>query len=338
MKNTSLWRRPEVILGTLISVACLVFVLLVVDRDELVESLERARYGYLLLAAIGILAFQFLRAVRWRFMLSPDLSLSQVFDVNNVGYMINYLLPLRVGEAARAVLIGNVPPMTVARGLSTMIVERVLDLLFIVVLFPFTVAFVPTIPDEVRSVALGSGVVAISAAAALIAAANRRLLARRIMIAVLDRLSFLNTETWVRRGDELLNGLDSLTRWRDGVILLLLSILVWLPVILAYYVGQLAFDLEPTLATAAFTMCMAAFGISAPSSPGGIGVYQVAVTVALVTVLGRASGPSTGFAFLFFVMNLLVIMILGALGMFRLGATLERVITAARTVGSRSGA
>ena len=100
------------------------------------------------LAILALLAFMILRAVRWRFMLNSGREAAgrtpyrQVFHVQNIGYMLNNLLPFRLGDVARAVLIGNVPPVTISQGLSTMVAERVLDLLFMVVLFPFTLAAV----------------------------------------------------------------------------------------------------------------------------------------------------------------------------------------------------
>jgi uncharacterized membrane protein YhaH (DUF805 family) len=115
-----------------------------------------------------------------------------------------------------AVLIGNVPPVTISRGISTMVVERVLDMLFIVVLLPLTLANVETLPDWMRLGARVSGIMAVTAIVILIVAANQRPLANRIGRFFLDRIPFMNTATWLARLDSLLAGLDSLTRLKDG--------------------------------------------------------------------------------------------------------------------------
>jgi uncharacterized membrane protein YbhN (UPF0104 family) len=142
---------------------------------------------------------------------------------------------------------------------------------------------------------------------------------------VLDRIPFLNTEKWVRRVDDLLGGLSSLTRLKDGLGLILLSLLTWLPILFAYYVGLRAVHLELTLAMAGFVVCAAAFSIAAPSSPGQIGVFHAGVIAAL-TVLGQPEAPSASFAFLYHALNLLMMVILGMIGLTSTGATLSHVV------------
>src|SRR5690606_15468982 len=132
-------------------------------------ALATARYGYLALAALCIIAFMLLRAVRWRFMLNSGrtdnrgVSYSKVFHIQNIGYMLNNLLPFRLGDVARAVLIGNVPPLSISQGISTMVVERLFDLLFMVILFPFTLVAVTTLPAEINTAVQITGMVAIAA-------------------------------------------------------------------------------------------------------------------------------------------------------------------------------
>jgi hypothetical protein len=174
-----------------------------------------------------------LRAVRWRFMLNNQAPWHTVFHIQNIGYMLTQLLPLRLGDVARAVLIGNVPPITMAQGISTMVVERILDLLFFIVLLPFTLSEVETVPAWMQSYARGLGLATLGIIVVLIVAANSRPFTRRITTYIFNLIPFLNTENWVRRVDELLIGLGSLTRPRDGLILIFLSIAVWAPVIFA---------------------------------------------------------------------------------------------------------
>ena len=65
----------------------------------------------------------------------------------------------------------------------------------------------------------------------------------------------------------LLAGLVTLTSWRSGSILILLSTLVWVPLVFAYQITMLAVGLNPTPLMGGFVMCAAAFSIAAPSSP-----------------------------------------------------------------------
>jgi glycosyltransferase 2 family protein len=317
-------------LGIFISAACLAAIFLFIKPADILAALRTARYEFLALSMVGILAFMFVRAVRWRFMLDNRVSWGQVFHIQNIGYMLTMLLPFRIGDVARAVLIGNVPPVSMAQGISTMVIERVLDLLFIVVLLPFTLANVPQLPPEVQTAARLSGTAAVAVIVVLIVAANQRPLAMRIATSILERIRFLDTASWTRRAEDLLGGLTSLTNLRSGLILVSLSILTWLPIILAYYTGLLAVNIQPTLAMAGFVVCIAAFSITAPSSPGQVGVFHAGVTFALVQILGQPAAESASFALLYHALSFVMMIILGAIGVYGAGQTFGAVMEAAQ--------
>ncbi len=212
-------KQGQVWLGIFFSLICLAAIFFFIKPADLLEALQKARYEYLLLTTIGILLFLVFRAIRWRFMLNNEAPFGQVFHIQNIGYMLTMLLPLRLGDVARAILIGNVPPVTLARGISTMVVERILDMIFMVIIVPFTLAEVEAIPPELSEVVRLFGIAAVGGILVLIVAANKRPLANRVATSIFDRLPFLDTAAWVRRVDDLLAGLSSLTRLRDGLIL-----------------------------------------------------------------------------------------------------------------------
>ncbi len=316
-------------LGIIISIVCLGAIFYFIRPDEIIDAFRTARYSYLVLSLGAIIAFMFMRAIRWRYMLNNDAPLMTVFHIQNIGYLISTVLPLRLGDVARSVLIGSVPPITISRGISTMVVERVLDMLFIVTLLPFTLASVDYLPDWMRAGALFSGVAAVGAIVVLIIAANQRPLVERIVTWILDFIPFMKTKAWVNRADSFLAGLDSLTNFKDGTILLLLSLVTWIPIIFAYYTTMLAVNLEATLVMAAFIVCAAALSVALPSSPGQIGVFHAGVIAAL-QVWGQPEGASASFAFLYHALNSAVLISLGIIGIFSTGATFRQVVDSTR--------
>lgn len=314
----------QVWLGILISTLCLIAVFYFVRPTALWQALQMARYEWLIVAAVNLSLFLFLRAIRWQFLLNGDVSWKTVFHIQNIGYFATNILPLRLGDIIRAVLIGTVPPLSPARGLSTMVVERVLDLLFVVTLLPFIVAEVETLPDWMQATARLSGGLAIGAIVILILAANQRQLAIRMATAVLQRLPRLKKDIWLMRLDELLAGLDRLRRLRQGSLLLMLSILVWIPVLLSYYVGLLAVNLQPSWSMAAFVFCASAFSMAIPASPGQIGVFHVGVITAL-QIWGQPEDVSASFAFLYHALIMLVAVFWGSIGIYTTGATFKKI-------------
>lgn len=326
--------RRQLWIGTAVSILCLVAIFLFIDPRDIIDAFRHANYAYLGLTGLGVLLFMIIRAIRWRFMMGNQVRYGQVFHVQNIGYMLNMYLPFRLGDVARAVLMGSVPPLTISQSISTMVVERVLDMMFIVALLPFTLAYAPTLPPEFQQAALITGVLAVIAIVVLIVAANQRPFFRRLSTIILNRIPWLNTETWVRRVDDVLKGLDSLTRRKDGVILLTLSVLVWLPIIFAYWIGMRAVGLDVTVPMAAFVVCAAALSIAAPSSPGGVGVFQAGVTAALA-LLGQPAAASASFAFAYHAMNYLMLTILGLIGIAATGSTIGAVVRATQNYMKR---
>lgn len=339
MEQSSNKRQWQLWVGILIGIASLAAVFFFYAKPgEIIENLRHVNWAYLMLGVLGVIAFLVVRAVRWRFMLNNDAPYDQVFHIQNIGYMLTQLLPFRLGDVARALLIGNVPPVTVAQGISTMVVERLLDMLLIVVLLPFTLSGITSLPDWMRSFAMMSGFVAIAGIIVLIVAANQRERA----LAIADRgmvrlLPLLKRETWLKRLDGLLIGLKSLTSLRDGLLLTALSILVWIPIFLAYYFTMLAVGLQPTWVMTGFVVCAAAFSVAVPSTPGQAGPYHFAVITAL-QLYGQPAIESASFAFLYHVMNIVVMVILGIIGVLGTGVTFRHVITSAQSFLSRQRA
>ena len=323
--QSSVQDRRQFWIGMGISAISIILILFLVNPSEIAASLRQANLGFIALSGVGILIFMIIRAIRWHFMLGNKVSITQVFHIQNIGYMFNMVLPFRLGDVARAVLIGNAPSMTLARGFSTMVVERILDMMFIVALLPFTLREVVSLPSWMQSGARASGFIALTAIGILIVAANQRPLANRWGTAVLNHISFLHTEQWIGRMNELLDGLNSLTRLKDGLILGLLSILVWIPILFAYQAGIRAVGGQVSLLAASFVVCAAALSIALPSSPGQIGVFHLGVTAALLA-LGQSENVAGGFALVYHALNLVGMIILGLIGLTQVGTTFRSVI------------
>jgi hypothetical protein len=81
-------------------------------------------------AAVSAL-FYLLRAYRWKIILIPvrnPTSLSNLFWITGVGYLVNTIIPLRIGEITRAILVDKTEETSFSGGLSSIAVERLLDL------------------------------------------------------------------------------------------------------------------------------------------------------------------------------------------------------------------
>src|SRR5690606_9738002 len=107
------------LLGLVVSLLAIYLIVSQVDLNRLGVALRTARYEYVLPAALLLVVGLATRAARWRVLLSGALPLGRAFSITNVSYLVNGLLPLRIGEVARAVLANRVtPPVPVLKSAS----------------------------------------------------------------------------------------------------------------------------------------------------------------------------------------------------------------------------
>ena len=114
-----------------------------VDLDELFRTLRQAKLPWLGLTSLLFLASNLARARRWQILMAPltrEVGLWRAWLAIGIGYAGNNLVP-RSGEFARVVAVRRGNPVPVTGLLATVLVERILDLLSLLVLFGFVLGF-----------------------------------------------------------------------------------------------------------------------------------------------------------------------------------------------------
>jgi hypothetical protein len=136
--------RRKAIIGGVISLLFLYLALRKVDYSELWATLQNAQWAYLIPNLIMVVGVMFIRAWRWQMILKPvgKVSYNRVYTSTMIGFMVNNVLPARLGEIARAVSLGLKTGLSRSASLATIIVERVYDsltlLLFLWLVFAFS--------------------------------------------------------------------------------------------------------------------------------------------------------------------------------------------------------
>lgn len=110
-----------------------------VDWQSLIETFKKTAPAGIIAAGAIVTLSCLPRAWRWRILLSPvskDIRLSSAFKAVLIAYAGNNVFP-RAGEFARVVAITRSHPMPMSSVIATVIVERLLDMLTILILFAF---------------------------------------------------------------------------------------------------------------------------------------------------------------------------------------------------------
>lgn len=116
-----------------------------VDWVEIRRALAGANHGLVLLGGMVGLGGFVVRAYGWKFLLVPVERLSgwRLFSPVAIGYMANNLLPARLGEFARAYVVGRRENVSKSAALATIMIERIFDGLTLLLILATISVFFP---------------------------------------------------------------------------------------------------------------------------------------------------------------------------------------------------
>lgn len=313
-------------LGTLVSVLAVAVIASQLDMTLFLQALQGARYAYVL-PCVGLLVLGlWARAVRWRGLLGGKLPFWRTFHVMNVAYFANSVLPFRLGEVARVALAVRPPHegVTAFSAVGSIVIERVLDLLAVVVLVLFALALAP-VPPALQTAAAVGGVLSLLGFAVLVALARSRERTVRVVASMAGRYPLLTRLNVAGVLDCTLEGFALL---KDNAPLghsVLWTALAWACSVIGGYVLLYAiFDVASPI-TAMLYIASAAFAIALPAVPGNIGTYEASILLALVAVGYQDTAQMVAFAVLVHAVNVFVHATTGALGILQEGVTLGQL-------------
>lgn len=327
-------RAIIIIVSVLVSALFLFLALRDVPLQEVWTRIQQANIVWIIISLFSVLAGNWTRAIRWNGLLGFKIPHLQAVHIMNITFLANQL-PLRAGEVLRTLLAtrSKVPLVTAA---TSVVVERMIDTLFVVIVLTFAVSQAPNASPTITASAGLFGVAVIVAFIILIIFARYPDFAHKT-IAVFQRvLPFLKRLPLEKLLDNVLEGLKPLTQWRSGAHAIGWSIIAWSFSFFTFYCLEQALNipqLDPNvnlLLMSFLGVGMAAFSIAIPVSVAAIGPFELAVSEA-----GRAIGMlpeiATSLGFLFHGVNIIGYAIWGVIGMLAMGVSLGDVMNAGKT-------
>jgi glycosyltransferase 2 family protein len=319
-----------------ISLAFLVLALQGINLKALGAALRQADYIWLLPAIAITLAILAVKGVRWQLLFLPEyhLPFAPVFTALSAGYLASNVLPARLGEVVRVLLLASEEPVGVARTVSTIVVERLLDILSLLIILVSLLPFI-TLPPAMTRAAQSLGLLALLGSVILLLLSFWKERVLHWTRSVLRHIRFLDRPAVYQALGHLIDGFATL-RGRLGLALIALSLLSWFgSVAVAWCVGQ-AFALSVPVTAMAFTVVVVALGMVIPSSPGYIGVFHYLVTVALAP-FGVPKDVALSFAFVWHGLNYVELSVVGLVALAVHGTSLGQVMQKWRERGKVAG-
>lgn len=316
-------RRMRLV-GLLMSVVALALVVVSVDVASAVDIIVTADLRLLVLVLLVIAAQVIVRAWRWRILLPPHadgtpVTVRRAVAPMLVGYLGNAVLPARLGEPIRALLVSRRESLDALAAFGATMLERLIDVT--------TLAFIGVVASLivgaaawVVGVAGAAGFAGLIALGLLMAVGAARLAA--MIVAVLVRLGLERfshrLESW---SSSLAAGLD---RGRDPGRLakaVFLSLVAWILDASIFLLVGWSLGLDLTVPQAVLIGAVTVLSTAIPAAPGYVGTFELATTATAVAV-GIPESSALALALLVHVITVIPIALAGALALVSIGVRL----------------
>jgi uncharacterized protein (TIRG00374 family) len=322
MKGLKFW------LGMAIGVTAIAYFAQDLDVRAFAASWRRIRVSWFL-AGVLLFCFSFwLRCPRWKVLVSDlgPVSFGILTKAFFVGMLANRVLPARLGEVARCLVLKKRAGLSMVGLLATVAVEKAFDGLALLTVALFALSALPAgaspsfleplLEEHRHKILAGAlGLPVFLLAVAWIAPLFEILLLR------LERGKHIQFAERILRS--LRRGLSVLKKGHHILAVAGVTVMVWATLILSEYCTLRSFgwDLSPS---AAVVLCAGiGIAVTVPQAPSYVGVYQLAVQWVLVELFAIPLQEAKAFAVAIWITQIVPVGLIGFVCLRLLGTTLE---------------
>jgi uncharacterized protein (TIRG00374 family) len=358
--------RKKIILpltiGVLLSGIALYVVFRNVPLGELAEYLKTVNYWWVIPAVAMTLMSFAIRVVRWQLLLSP-FKKTDFWSAHHplmIGFMLNCLLPGRVGELARPAILYQRERVSFAKVLATVGAERVFDVVVLLISFVIVLASVEISPSldltfgdyhlnkaTLDNIAVTTLQLCIGLIVCIVIVSFKQThrFIKKTILALPHLLFFAGTDfqekvrekfcvRLVRVFDNLAAGFDLLRSPKKVGLCLGLSFAVWGAGAVSYYMMSLGCPgIRLSFLELYATMVIVCFFISLPSAPGFWGIWEAGGVFGLL-IFGVPTKEAAGFTLANHVIQMVPVIIVGLVAAVITGVNVVQIAYASVEDGS----
>lgn len=314
--------------GLIIAAVALYLTYSRVDMNELSAILSQTNWFILLLVPIPLALSYLARIKRWEILLSPSdtkVTFKQATGPLLVGFMVNSLLPARVGEVARALLLSRKTGIPRATSIATVVLARLFDGLVITLMA--ILAMISLWGKMDQGIRAGMMMVGIFYIMILFLVVMLRIKSEKTINIIMFPFKLFGKhvrEKVERVLHSFAVGLAVLQSGKELIQVICWSVAVW---------GLIVFTVIPVFYAMALPMLwyfpvlviiLAAIGMQVPT-PAGTGTVHAALAFALPPLTGVSSSNAQVLAVIFHVTQFLPIITAGLVAGIMEGVTAREI-------------
>jgi hypothetical protein len=302
----------------LLAVALLAWFLRNAHLGEVWREIRRANAWLVLFGITMTVVNMAIRGVRWQYLLAPvgETHFRAAFRATMIGFAASAVLPARAGEVIRPYLLARQEGLSATATFATVVVERVVDTMTVVLLLAAFVLFFDrgvergALYQTVQIGGLTVGAISVAGLAAMFVAAGRpgvlaqwalkleRLLPGRVARAVAGLVKKFS------------QGLAVVRSPRRLLAALALSLPLWLSIGAGVWAVCTAFRIDISFPATFLLLAMLVVGVSVPT-PGGVGGFHEMFRLGATTFFGAPNDRAVGAAIVLHAVSFLPVVGLG---------------------------
>ncbi len=260
------------------------------ERQKTIQYIIKSDPKWIILSVIMGVISHLSRAYRWKFLLEPlgySIKLSNSFMGVMAGYLANLGIP-RSGEILRAGTISTYEGIPFKKAFGTIISERVIDLLMLLLIIGITLLFQSELLFSYLKEKIASPFITLAILLGLLF----------IGIIFLKIIKTSNNPILIKLrhfGEGLLEGVKSISRIKQRKAFVFHTFLIWILYVLMFYVIKFTVPETATLSIGAILATFVVGSFAMSTTNGGIGAFPIAITAILMLFdIEKSAGEAFG--------------------------------------------
>ena len=287
------------------------------DKSQIKQALRTARY-WLIIPVFGILFLShFIRAIRWKLLIEPlgyKPSTTNVLFAVLIGYLANQAVP-RLGEVLKCTVLSRYEKVPADKLIGTIILERVIDAITLLIVFGITLAIQPDIYSQLIDTIFHTKKVD----------DDNKTISSSLLLMILSGIVIIVILIWMIKkkknfndllllfkkiGSSIWQGLSTIQHLKKRWLFIFLTISMWTLYLAGGYMGFMALqETKQYGINEAFTV-LSAGSVGMIVTPGGIGAYAYLLQKTM-QVYGLNEGIALAFGWILWLAQTSVILMGG---------------------------
>ena len=314
----------QIIIGILVSVICLYFAFRGINIKESIEIVKNINVVYFLISLVLSVVIIALRGLRWECFipLKKPIKKRTIFMTTYIGYMGNNIWPAKLGEVARAYILGVKENVSKSALIASVVTERLFDVITGGVILTLSVIFIPNLPKTVTYAAIALFVFSMAGFLVLIFLVWKREFAHKFFHKIFGILPKNIGEKLIEFSCNFIDGIGFKNDPKHIFLIFFYTFLYLIGQVLTISFLLTAFNIKASVMIALFMFAVGGFGFAVPSAPSGIGPFEWAVIFGL-SLIGVERNIAAPYALVYHIMGIVPIVIIGFIFLFMLGIDLK---------------